>query len=187
MNPHEYIVLISKVKEELNNLGKLESVLAERKLFPRIAATAVGGLPLEDEFVCRAIGSILQDYYTGCENIFEVIARKVDCSLPQGERWHRELLDQMARELPGIRPPVISRQTREKLDNLRKFRHVFNNVYGFFLDVERLRELLTDLPEVSRLLWSDLQSFHLEMVKVIFGEDDAARKAMESFLGKIKS
>jgi len=49
--------------------------------------------------------------------------------MPAGEHWHQLLLEQMASEIGGVRPAVISDATRQALDEYRGFRHVVRNVY----------------------------------------------------------
>jgi len=39
----------------------------------------------------------LHSFYNGLENIFKLIAKKIDEQNPTSERWHIELLDQMAK------------------------------------------------------------------------------------------
>ena len=41
--------------------------------------------------------------------------------------WHLLLLEQMTKEVPGIRPAVISTETGTRLDEYRRFRHVIRN------------------------------------------------------------
>ena len=98
----------------------------------------------------------LHAFYAGVESIFEEIARDLDDALPSGPEWHRSLLMQMAAELPGIRPPIISRNTRDCLDGYRGFRHVVRNVYTFNLRPARLRELVEELPACYAALAQDL-------------------------------
>ena len=52
----------------------------------------------------RATASILHDFYSGIERIFERIAVTLDGGLPEGERWHQSLLQQMEEytETPGL-------------------------------------------------------------------------------------
>ncbi len=47
----------------------------------------------------------------------------------------------------------------DKLDKYRAFRHVFRNVYGYNLDVERIKELLLELPETVDLFTEDIKNF----------------------------
>ena len=76
------------------------------------------------------LGSVafdLQSFYQGVERIFEMIARSIDRAVPSDEKWHRTLLDQMTEEIFGIRPSVICMETRELIDDFRKFSHLENS------------------------------------------------------------
>lgn len=44
-----------------------------------------------------ALAFFLETFYSGIENIFKRIAVEIDGRLPQGEAWHRKLLDVMAK------------------------------------------------------------------------------------------
>jgi hypothetical protein len=50
----------------------------------------------------------LHGFYSGIQRMLELIARHVDRTAPSGEMWHRDLLDQMTREVPGTRPAAVS-------------------------------------------------------------------------------
>ncbi len=50
----------------------------------------------------RSLGSILHDFYTAIEDIFELIAGDVNGNLPQDSRWHKRLLHLMTLEIPLI-------------------------------------------------------------------------------------
>lgn len=89
----------------------------------------------------------LHGFYTGVEHIFADIARTLENSLPSGSEWHVDLLTQMAGEIEGVRPAVISRETRVCLDEYRGLRHVVRNVYAFNLRSARLHELTNGLSD----------------------------------------
>ena len=93
-------------------------------------------------YLVRAGGSILHDFYTGIEKIFESIAKEIDNRIPMGEEWHSELLRQMTLDIPGLRPPVITANTEKKLREYLGFRHLFRKRYGFELDWQKLKKLL---------------------------------------------
>ncbi len=101
----------------------------------------------------------LHGFYAGVESIFKEIAGEVDGSVPAGSDWHRQLLMQMAAELPGLRPPVITRDTRTCLDEYRGFRHVVRNVYIYNLRPSRVEELAEGLSACYAALTHDLLSF----------------------------
>ncbi len=71
----------------------------------------------------------LHSFYSGLERLFELIARHVDRTLPAGETWHRDLLQQIAHDLVDVRPAVIDRDSALILDEFRRFRHLVRNVY----------------------------------------------------------
>ncbi|MEN6326958.1 MAG: hypothetical protein ABFD18_12240, partial [Syntrophomonas sp.] len=145
----EYLALKARVEEELKNITRLETALKRLALFPGIKTDTVNGLPLSDEICCRFIGSYLHDYYCGLEKIFTHIAKSFGESLPTGNQWHKELLDEMTLNIPGVRTAVLSKKTLSKVDELRGFRHVFRNAYGFSIDPVREQELLDNLSIVS--------------------------------------
>lgn len=167
MIPEKYLLLEARIRKEGANLERLERELARYNLFPRIQADSLGGFSLTDEASLRIIGSILHDYYTAIEKILRIIARDIDCSVPTGEQWHKELLDQMTLEIPGVRPALLSGATVRELDELRAFRHVFRNIYGFSLAPDKIRALLESLPAVAADFKKDLRMFILQMRRLL--------------------
>jgi len=47
------------------------------------------------------LSQVLISFYTGLERIFERIVRRVDGSLPAGQRWHTDLLLRVSLTLPS--------------------------------------------------------------------------------------
>ncbi|MEW5939438.1 MAG: hypothetical protein AB1750_07245 [Chloroflexota bacterium] len=101
----------------------------------------------------------LHGFYNGVERIFEDIARTLEKEIPDSEQWHIDLLAQMAGEIEGLRPAVITRETRNCLDAYRGFRHVVRNVYAFNLRPARLNDLVNDLPGCFESVQRDLKEF----------------------------
>jgi hypothetical protein len=114
-------------------------------------------------FVVRAGGSILHDFYTGIEKIFESIAEEIDHRIPLGEEWQSELLRQMTLDVPGLRPPVISAGTEKKLREYLGFRHLFRKRYGFELDWQKLKKLLLGLPQIRTQLEKEIGKFFADL------------------------
>ena len=96
----------------------------------------------------------LHGFYSRLERLFELIARHVDRNLPAGETWHRDLLQQMARDVADVRPAVIGRESVSTLDELRRFRHLVRHVYTFNLVPEKMEVLVSTLPG----LWSQVRA-----------------------------
>ncbi len=115
------------------------------------------------EEIETTIAKNLVDCYRGIENIFRQIAMDIDLRMPDGSRWHKELLTQMS-ESHRERHPVISQETFEILEELLEFRHVFNNIYGEELIYERTERNARQMGELFNRLSKELDAFitHLE-------------------------
>lgn len=66
---------------------------------------------------------------------------------------------QMSAEFPGHRPAVLSRATRECLEEYRAFRHLVRSVYASSLRPQRLEELAEALPGCFERVTRDLATF----------------------------
>lgn len=128
---------------------------------------------LTDEDYVGSVAFDLQSFYQGVERVFEAIGKLVDTNVPVGEGWQKALLSQMTDEVPGIRPAVISSDTRDVLDDFRKFRHIARNIYAFNLDVLRLRILVDRLPEAVDRICEDFLVFAVFLKKSGTSEDNA--------------
>jgi hypothetical protein len=73
--------------------------------------------------------------------------------------WHLLLLEQMTKEVPGIRPAVISTETGTRLDEYRRFRHVVRNVYTHRFDPAKLGKLVNSAPELFARTKAELLAF----------------------------
>jgi hypothetical protein len=102
---------------------------------------------IPDKVEIAALGSVLHSFYNGLENIFSVIAKEVDTTLPQGFSWHKDLLIQISTQTPS-RNAVISEAAKEKLVNYLGFRHFYRHSYSFFLDWNELKPLIVNLNSV---------------------------------------
>jgi len=101
----------------------------------------------------------LHSFYNGLERIFESIARQLDPVFPSSERWHRELLEQMTKDIPGVRPVVLSVKTAELLVSFLAFRHLVRGIYAFELKEDLLQNLVDLLTEVLSSIKQDLEGF----------------------------
>jgi len=139
----------------------------------RLAAEAwkcAGGFPAQREHFLNSLALNLHSFYNGLERIFETVARRLDPTFPSGERWHRDLLEQMGQEIPGVRPAVLSPESVEKLDEFLAFRHRVRNLYGFNLEARRLHELLERLPKAWQSARVDIESFRSLLQRAASGE-----------------
>ena len=110
------------------------------------------------EEIETTIAKNLVDCYRGIENIFRQIAMDIDLRMPDGSRWHKELLTQMS-EPQAERQPVISQDTFEILEELLQFRHVFNNIYGEELVYEQTERNAKQVSELFNRFSKELDAF----------------------------
>jgi len=151
MPPKKFPSLRADIQRELRSLDHLAD--EARQLL-----TDVPDQPTFREV--RAAGSILHDFYTATERIFQRIATEVDGGSPGGPDWHIQLLLRMAAPVEEVRPAVISAQLKDHLGEYLRFRHLFRHVYGFELQWRRCSELLSELPLVRDQLRHELEAFN---------------------------
>ena len=91
--------------------------------------------------------------------MFVRIARELNGGVPQAEQWHRELVRNMALDIPSVRPAVIDADLAASLEEYLRFRHVFRNVYREELSAERMRPLETRMPATLEAFRNRIRSF----------------------------
>jgi len=158
--------LAERIRAEVMDLDRVAS-RAER--FWR----AAGQAGVDRDAYLDAVALNLQSFYSGNERLFELIARRVDEVVPGGETWHRDLLRQMAREIEGRRPAVISEASAAELELCRRFRHLVRNLYAMDLAPERMAPVVDALPQV----WARVQAEWLAFASFL---DDLAKSSGEA-------
>lgn len=150
MKDEELTGLVGRIRQELEEL---------QRVLNRIQDGWERSRRSNDDHYLDGVALNLHGFYSGVERIFTHIAEIVEDDLPQGEEWHKRLLGQMKNEIPGIRPAVISTETWEILDDLRKFRHVIRNVYTHHLDPVRIGKLVKSSSESFAQLNAEISAF----------------------------
>ena len=146
----EGAVLSARIESEL------EDILV---LIDRIKTAWRKAKDTNDDFYLDSVALNLLGLYSGLERIFEKIASIIDGSVPSGVNWHQELLNQMAVEVPHIRPAVISIDLKDNREEYRGFRHVVRNVYTYRLDPEKLKPLVRNINKVWKKIDNELSAF----------------------------
>lgn len=134
-----YLTLAGRIRRDLKDL---ETVVQRSKDIWRQYETSQN-----DQFL-DAVALNLHSFYTGIERILESIAEISDEYQQTGKSWHRELLLQLASEIPEIRPPVLSDSLLKALDKYLGFRHVVRNIYTFRLEANQISPLI-DQPSTT--------------------------------------
>ncbi|MCL4487613.1 MAG: antitoxin [Chloroflexi bacterium] len=137
---NRYSAVAQRIRQERDELERIFAVVQRHWQMSKTATDA-------DAYL-NSVALNLHGFYSGLERIFELIAIDLDGIKLGGERWHIELLHQMTLDLPQVRPPVLSRETAERLDAYRKFRHLIRNIYTTHLDPGELEKLVVALPRL---------------------------------------
>jgi hypothetical protein len=137
--------LIAELRQELAQLAKTRDAVVIRR-------------DADDETTTYALALLLMNYYTGAERIFRRIATYFG-GIPQGERWHAELLGDMALDIPEVRPRALADPTKERLESLLRFRHVVRNLYAWTLRRDELQVHVAALQDTHAALERDLGEF----------------------------
>jgi hypothetical protein len=145
-----YRTIAGRIRVDLQELARV--VERTGRIWQRAVAAT-------DDYYVDATALNLHGFYAGLERLLEIIADGVDQAKPAGAHWHDDLLRQMAAEVPGVRPPVLSQETRERLDRYRGFRHVVRNVYTYNLDPEQIGVLVRQLAPTMASVSQELAAF----------------------------
>ncbi|MGB7591871.1 MAG: hypothetical protein WCD04_03315 [Terriglobia bacterium] len=105
-----------------------------------------------------ALAAMLHSFYSGIENIFKRTTLELGDPMPDGESWHKELLDGMTQPT-GNRKPLLSPGLRGQLKEYMEFRHVFRHAYTFNLRWDRMKTLVLRCEEALQLVEGELDRF----------------------------
>ncbi len=134
------IILEQNIRSDLKTIAQI---------YAQIGAPAISQDAGEDALIVLAYR--LHSLYSAFENIFREIAKTFESHLDDQAGWHIQLLQRMKLDLMPIRPAVINDAAYDKLDELRRFRHLFRSAYSIRLDARRLQLALDKAIELRDL------------------------------------
>ena len=153
------LIIIEKIKNEIKNI---ETIVNKARKGFQYAKENIR----DADFYLDSAAFNLHGFYSGIEEVFGIIANNMDNSLPSGSRWHRDLLDQVSIEIAGIRPVVISNNTKKQLLEFLAFRHLIRDIYTFEIKPEKLEKLVEILPETFENFKEDVGNFLTFLEKI---------------------
>ena len=143
---NHYEIIAQRIRQETEELERIVNA-AQRHW--RSSKTS----PDADAYI-NSVALNCHGFYSGLERIVELIATDIDGIKIGGEHWHVELLRQMTLDLPKIRPPILQKESSNRLDEFRRFRHLVRNIYTTNLVPDEVEKLVNALPT----LWSQVSS-----------------------------
>lgn len=99
-----------------------------------------------DELDYAALGYTIHNVFSLIENYVTRIAKTFENQIDPVS-WHRDLIERMQIEIDGVRPALWGRELAARVDELRRFRHVFRNMYANDLDPRRVAAVQEGLSE----------------------------------------
>jgi hypothetical protein len=144
--------------QELRTLAE-EELTALQKIVQDVQGEVGHFADPPSQFALNALARYLHQFYTGCERIFERLAVHIDETLPGGAFSHANLLAQMARGNPGVRPAVLDEALWLRLQDYLAFRHFFRHAYGYTLEWAKLRPLIEGMMATLEQVRTQLMAF----------------------------
>lgn len=145
------VTTLRRIAAELSSeLGHIDRTVSEVIALPGDVASS--------KVTLYATAALLDTFYTGIEKALRRIANELG-GVPEGSGWHRTLLDDMALDIPKVRPPVLTADTVLALGRFLAFRHRFRNLYLFDLQAAPIAALVDDLPSTWDDARRELQNF----------------------------
>jgi len=128
----------NKIKFEISEIDR--EFISYKLLFDLIK------LRTPDLVEMTALASVLHSFYNGVENIFLLIAKKVDKNIPSGLKWHNELLKQMTVKTEN-RQEIIDEVIFELLKEYLLFRHFIRHSYKWRLNWDEFKNIALNAEE----------------------------------------
>jgi hypothetical protein len=75
-----------------------------------------------------AVALLLQSFYNGIESILIIIIKYFDGKLPNGDKWHKELLEK-AFEESERHGPIFQNKIKNVLNDYMSMRHFIRHTY----------------------------------------------------------
>jgi len=117
--------LSDRVEAELENVERALAELPAGQTCSSLSRLELAG-----------VAALLHNFYNGIENILKQVVAADGSELPQGDAWHRQLVDlAVSKELIGL-------SAADALRPYLAFRHFFVHAYAVDLEPERLQPLV---------------------------------------------
>ncbi|MFW6292793.1 MAG: hypothetical protein ACOC7V_10760 [Spirochaetota bacterium] len=161
------MVALEKLNAELQL--DIERLAELRSANERAARRVAVGNP--DELEYAALGYTIHNIFNLIENYATRIARTFENAIDPAS-WHRELIERMQLSIAGVRPALWDRNLAGRIDELRRFRHVFRNMYANDLDPKRVAAVQDGVPATLTLFCAAHDRFTADLAAMIRARED---------------
>jgi len=120
---------------------------------------------LKGQEIVESMAYWLHNLYCAFEDTFKLVAGFFENRVGPSERYHIELLRRMLVGIEGLRPPLLSEESFQVLDELRGFRHVFRHAYSYGLEEEKVKELAARVLDAKEGIMRDIEGFREALIE----------------------
>ncbi len=136
------VKLHDRIEAELDNIQEVLNRLPSAHKLSSIKELELAG-----------VATLLHNFYNGIENVIKQIVATKAANIPQGQNWHRDLLDL------ALRYKVINKTIWSSLKQFLAFRHFFSHAYAFHLEFDRMQPLVKTAPKLFVSFKVNIQRF----------------------------
>ena len=115
-------------------------------------------LKTPDFIELSAVAMVLHSFYNGIENILIMIFKSYGEKLPNGNKWHMELME-MAFVQNCDRQIIFNIELKNILEEYMKFRHLVRHIYNYKLNWSMMENIMNHININWETIKSDLNKF----------------------------
>lgn len=147
MDKERFLLLKSELMDSYKTVEEIYSKIGEKK-----------EIYVQSEEGIESMAYKLHNLYGAYEELFEIVAGFFENQI-EGVQYHSDLLKRMKLRIEGIRPNLISEETSQLLDELRRFRHFFRHTYSVEINIKKVEEILSIAIQVKEKFKIDFDNF----------------------------
>lgn len=134
--------LKQRIQAELENIDEIFKEMPLHSSLPRLSTLELAG-----------VAALLHNFYNGIENILKQIFVLQKISVPEGQSWHKDLLEKAVKE------EMISEECKSHLGQYLAFRHFFSHAYALDLYPEKMEPLVENSQKLYSIFKNDIDKF----------------------------
>ena len=134
--------LSQKIQAELENIDEIFNEMPSHSNLPNLSTLELAG-----------VAALLHNFYNGIENILKQIFLSQKLTLPEGQSWHKDLLEKSVNE------NIISEECKSYLGQYLAFRHFFSHAYALDLYPNKMEPLVENAEKLYSIFKNDIKKY----------------------------